>query len=204
MTKEEYLCNPCRASSIPYWKAVEIAVPVHMQILHEDEFRAQMLEQYADEPYFRLIHHLQVEPVSVPEGFSLCRGTEEIFASHIDACYQNGMTAAQVASFTRRKVYCPQLWLALQEGQSGKIVATAIGELDRQTGEGVLEWIQVSPEYRGRGLGSYLVRELLRRMDGRAKFATVSGRCNNPHNPEGLYRKCGFTGNDIWHVLKKR
>ena len=37
-----------------------------------------------------------------------------------------------------------------------------------------------------------------------ATFATVSGQCNNPTNPEALYRKCGFTGSDVWHVLRKR
>ena len=38
-------------------------------------------------------------------------------------------------------------------------------------------------------------------MQGIAEFATVSGKVNNPTNPESLYRKCGFTGNDIWHIL---
>lgn len=37
-----------------------------------------------------------------------------------------------------------------------------------------------------------------------AKFATVSGQSNNPTNPEVLYRKCCFTGSDVWHVLRKR
>ena len=37
-----------------------------------------------------------------------------------------------------------------------------------------------------------------------AKFNTVYGQCNNSTNPEAMYRKCGFTGSDIWHVLRKR
>ena len=40
-------------------------------------------------------------------------------------------------------------------------MATGIAELDREIGEGVLEWIQVSKDYRRRELGSYLVCELL-------------------------------------------
>lgn len=36
-----------------------------------------------------------------------------------------------------------------------------------------------------------------------ADFATVSGKVNNITNPERVYRKCGFEGNDIWHVLIK-
>ena len=204
ITKEEYFRDPCRAASIPYWKAERIAVPEDMKILHEDDFRTEMLEQYADEPYFRLRHDLRVEPVAVPKGYSLCQGTAEEFAAHIHECYGNGMTAAQVRSFAEREVYCPELWLALREDATGKIVATGIGELDREMGEGVLEWIQVSAEYRGRGLGSFIVKELLWRMKDKAKFATVSGQCHNPTNPEALYRKCGFTGKDVWHVMKKR
>lgn len=205
ITKQQYLNDPCRAASIPYWKAVRIAMPENMKILHEDDFRAEMLRQYVDEPYFRLMHDLQaVEPVAVPEGYVLCQGTTEEFAAHIQECYGNGMTAAEVRSFTKREVCCPELWLALREKETGKIVATGIGELDREIGEGVLEWIQVSEGYRGHGLGSYIVQELLWRMKGKAKFATVSGQCNNPTNPEALYRKCGFAGNDVWHVLRKR
>ncbi len=83
-------------------------------------------------------------------------------------------------------------------------MAAGIAELDTQVGEGILEWIQVSPAYRGCGLGAYVVTELLARMPQKARFATVSGQINDPSNPEGLYRKCGFRGNDVWHTLTKR
>ena len=66
-----------------------------------------------------------------------------------------------------------------------------------------LEWIQVSQRHRGKGLGRYVVSELLRRLKSKAGFATVSGQCNNATNPEMLYRKCGFSGNDVWHILRK-
>ena len=202
ISKEEYLRDPCGVSSIPYWKAVEMAVPENMRIVHEDDFCPELLEQYVDEPYFRLKHGLQgLAPVTPPLGYHLCRATTREFAAHIRECYGNGMTEAQVRSFTEREVYCPELWLALRDERTGKIVATGIGELDREMGEGVLEWVQVLAEHRGRGLGSFLVKELLWRMKGKAKFATVSGQCNNPTNPEGLYRKCGFTGKDVWHIL---
>lgn len=204
LTKEAYLRDPCRAASIPYWKAVRMALPEDMQIVHDDDFCSEMLARYVDEPYFRLAHDLQVEPVAVPQGYSLSQGTAAEFASHIEECYGNGMTAAEVRTFTEREVYCRSLWIALRDDSTGKIVATGIGELDREIGEGILEWIQVSAEYRGRGLGSYIVNELLWRMKGKAKFATVSGQCNNPTNPEALYRKCGFAGKDVWHVMRKR
>ena len=203
LTKEEYRKDPCRAASIPYWKAVSICMPADMIILHEEDLHGDFPEHYRDTRYFRLIHHLQISPATLPEGFSLCKATAEEFAIHIRACYGSSITAAEVRSFTERAVYCQDLWLAVREDATGRIVATGIGELDQDMGEGILEWIQVSEGYRRRGLGSFLVKELLWRMQSKAKFATVSGQCDSPSCPEQLYRSCGFTGQDVWHVLHK-
>ena len=60
------------------------------------------------------------------------------------------------------------------------------------------------PEYRGKNIGTAIVKALLWRGREYAKFATVSGKVENGTKPEALYRKCGFTGNDVWHVLHKR
>ena len=87
-------------------------------------------------------------------------------------------------SYTTRPVYDTALWLAVKDDQTGNIVATGIAELDREIGEGILEWIQVSQDYRRKGLGRYIVSEFLWRMKGKAGFATVSGQCNNRQYPE--------------------
>lgn len=79
-----------------------------------------------------------------------------------------------------------------------------MADLDPYMKEGILEWIQVLPEYRRKGLGKALVCELLTRMKGKAKFSTVSGDCNNINNPINLYRKCGFIGNSIWYIAYER
>ena len=44
--------------------------------------------------------------------------------------------------------------------------------------------------------------ELLRNAPTKALFATVSGDCDNSASPENLYRKCGFIGDDVWHIIK--
>ena len=49
-----------------------------------------------------------------------------------------------------------------------------------------------------------LVNELLTRLQGKADFVTVSGKVDNVTKPEMLYRKCGFKGDDIWHILTKK
>lgn len=200
---EKYCEDPCGSASIPYWKAMGISVPENMKILHDREFRSEMLEAYMDTPYFRLRHDLRcLVPATLPQGFSLYDASAEDFAAHINKCYDGiGVTTADLQSYTQRKVFCSELWLAVRDDETGEITATGIAELDQEIGEGVLEWIQVSKEYRGRGLGGYLVRELLWRMRNHAKFATVSGQCDNASNPERLYRSCGFSGNDVWHIL---
>ena len=203
--KAQYIENPCRASSIPYWKTVSISVPENMKILHQDDFRIQLLTEYVDEPYFRLKHNLSdVKPVVIPDRFVMCKPSLADFAEHINSCYGGiCVTAEELHSYTERAVYCAELWIAIKDKVTGRIVATGIAERDREIGEGVLEWIQVSEEYRSRGWGCCIVKELLWRMKDMAKFVTVSGQCNNPSNPEKLYRKCGFTGNDIWHVMRR-
>lgn len=203
--KTQYIENPCRASSIPYWKTVGMSVPENMRILHQDDFQPQFLAEYVDEPYFRLVHNLKsVQPVVVPDGFAMHSISLSDFAEHINSCYnENCVTADELYSYTERAVYRAELWIAIKDRTTGEIVATGIAEMDSEIGEGILEWIQVSEKYRGRGLGYFIVSELIWRLKDIAKFVTVSGQSNNPSNPEKLYRKCGFIGNDIWHVMRR-
>ena len=206
ITKEQYLADPCKIASIPYWKAKSISVPDSMKILHQDEYDSAQYQNYIDEPYFRLLHDLKglSEPV-LHQGYALCSVPMSEYAAHINSCYDAiGVTEKELIQYLLRPVYDAALWLAVKDTQTGKIVASGIAELDREIGEGVLEWIQVSESYRGKGLGSFIVSELLWRMKDKADFVTVSGQCNNPTNPERLYRKCGFGGDDVWHILRKR
>lgn len=203
---ENYLKNPCRESSIPYWKAKSISIPQEIRILHQEDFHGTEYAQFMDEPYFRLRHDLKgLSMPQLPEGYSLCAPAPRDFAAHINQCYHGiHIREADLQAYTARPVYLSSLWLAVKDNKTGDIVATGIAELDSECKEGILEWIQVSEHYRGLGLGSYIVAELLWRMKDLARFATVSGQCNNPTNPEKLYRRCGFTGNDVWHILRNR
>ena len=206
ITLEEYLADPCGVSSLPYWKSKTVTVPEWMAIVHDRDFQAADWSGFEDTAYFRLIHDLKsVNVPALPDGFSLCRISTAEYARHICSCYDGiGVTEAELEGYKKRPVHEESLWLAIREAESGSIAATAIGELDPETGEGSLEWVQVSQPFRGLGLGRFLVSELLRRMQGKADFATVSGQCGNPTNPESLYRRCGFTGHDVWHILRKK
>lgn len=204
INKEEYLKSPCRACSLPYHKWKNMTLPENMLILHNDDFDEHYLEQYADELYFRLKHDLRTaDKPTLPNGFELCTAEFSEYAEHINRCYGDiSVTEQEIRACTEHKTYSEDLWIAVKHNNT--VVATGIAELDKEIGEGILEWVQVSHEYRGKALGQFIVKELLYRMKGKANFVTVSGQVNNKTNPEVLYRKCGFYGNDVWHILRRK
>ena len=202
MKKEDYLDDPCRAASLPFWKSEQIQIPAGILIYREDEFSEENLSG-KDERYFKLLHDLETVPeTDLPDTYMPdSAGLEEI-AEHIRECYVSvSMTAAELKMYQERTVFDPDLWIVVREKSSGKIAACVIGELDRRIGEGVVEWVQVSPGHRRKGLGRFIVCELLRRLRGKADFVTVSGRLDSPDHPYELYRSCGFAHPVIWHIV---
>ncbi len=207
MKEEFYLSDPCGASSLPFWKTETVTVPDCLKIIRDDEYRRKRIEYtgYSDEQYFKLIHFLRdIQTPVLPDGFILAEIGIADFARHIQECYaEGGILEADLQRYTVHPVYDPSLWLAIKDKRTEKTAATGIAEFDARIGEGILEWIQVSPEYRNRGIGMFVVNELLCRMQGKADFVTVSGNVNNTTNPLSLYEGCGFSGKTIWHVLRK-
>jgi len=203
LQKAEYLRNPCRAAALPYWKEVSVCLPENMRVVHDRDFSQELLTEYADTPYFRLLHTLQsIDAPVLPQGFEIANAEDEKLAAHINLCYGAAcVDVHELKSWRQRKTYCEELWITVCDA-TGRVAASGIAEIDRDIREGVLEWIQVSPENRRRGLGKFIVLELLCRMQSMADFVTVSGEIHNLSQPEKLYRSCGFTGDDIWHVLR--
>lgn len=202
---KEYINNPCRSLSIPYWKQKSITVPDNIKIVHNDEYNAADFDGYIDEPYFRLYHDLQTIQSTSIDDVEIVMGAVEmidVFVNIINRSYSDlSVTKEQMESYRKTPVYCSDLWILLKD-KSGTYVACGIADYDKEANEMILEWIQVIPSCRGRGYGQYIVNALLSRVR-QAKFATVSGKVNNTTHPEKMYRKCGFKGNDIWHILRK-
>ena len=204
----EYLNNPCATYSIPYWKHKRIQIPENMKIVHDREFEDRLLLAYNDEKYFRLSHNLEdTKHIRLEDFYVESAAIEELstFADLINRSYEDlSVTYDQLLGYTDSEVYDENLWIIVYEKTTHKPVACGIAELDKEIREGVLEWIQVLPAYRGKKIGQLLVNELLTRLQGKADFVTVSGKVDNATKPEMLYRKCGFTGDDIWHILTKK
>ena len=208
ITLAEYLNNPCGTLSIPYWKAKNITIPSEMKILHDKDFSADILSDYTDEKYFRLYHNLKEIPKIVTDDFDITTATQRDIKSIVqiinDSYTDISVSKELIKSYTTTPVYNASLWIMVKEKSTGKYVGCGIADFDTETKELILEWIQVLPQYRGKKIGQFIVTELLFRIKGVADFATVSGKVDNLTNPEALYRKCGFVGDDVWHILHKK
>ena len=158
--------------------------------------------------FFRLKHDLKNIPVFEAEGIDfetispdrIDELTDMINRSytHSDVC----VTKEHIESLMATKVYCPKLWIGAFT--DGELIGSILCDFDSEVGEGIIEWLQVLPEYRGKGIASALTCMALRKMGTFAEFATVSGECDNITAPERVYRRCGFKGNDVWHILNKK
>lgn len=207
ISRRDYLKDPCGTLSIPYWKWKQMVLPDGMIILHDRDIARSKHDGYWDDPYFRLRHDLEEICATEPEAYTvrtvknqdISNITQIINGSYTDI----HVTVDQVCAWKNLSVYDPDLWLLAVEKSTGRPVGCGIADFDKNAKEGILEWIQVLPEYRGKGIGKMLVCQLLRRMQGKADFATVSGSCLNESDPEKLYRSCGFFGNDVWHIMRK-
>jgi len=195
--KMQYLSNPCGTLATAFWKENFFQKPEGIKISHNSGEGAR---------YFRLIHHLENDINAIlPSGFSF-RNVDmprdaKLVADVINACYAGyAQTAGSIMQWMKYPVYDSNLWVFIYDEDERLPVALGIADFDMTIKEGSLEWIQVLPSYQGKGLGQAIVHELLSRLKSCADFATVSGEVDNVTNPEKLYRKCGFIGDDIWFV----
>jgi GNAT superfamily N-acetyltransferase len=158
------------------------------------------------EPYFRIIHKGQPPVYNCPPGFhyeAASPGEQAgAIAGLIRDCYEDmQVDESTVLAWRDTPAFAPDLWIWIRENDTGRRAALGIADLDPTVPEASLEWVQVHPDFRGRGLGKAIVAALLREVTGRAAFTTVSGRVDNRTQPERLYRRCGFTGSDVWWLL---
>ena len=178
-------------------------------LIHQDYLGAISIERFATrKTYFRIMHRNRAIPaVELPSGFRIVNvniDTEaDAVAELIGKCYDNLHPCAEsVRSWTNHPVFERNLWLWVIDERKDIPVGLGIAEIDLTIPEASLEYIQVLPEYRRMGLGACIVLELLTRLHGRVEFTTVSGDVENRTNPESLYRRCGFYGEDVWWLLR--
>ena len=99
--------------------------------------------------------------------------------------------------------FTPDLWLWAIDDSTEQPVGIGVGEIDSEFREAAILGVQVLPDCRNRGIGRALVQELLRRIGDRASFTTVFGPVEDRENPGAFFRKCGFSGDDVWWFLRR-
>ena len=204
--KDEYLQSPCEVLATAFWKEKWFPKPEGISIALEKNIAEDSPLFDRGVRYFRLIHRLKkCEKPVLPESYEfrnvLLPGESGLVADIINKCYEGySQTKENVLRWREYPVFDNELWILVWDKKSNLPAALGIADFDSDIGEGSLEWIQVLPHYRGKGLGEAVVLELLSRLKSRAGFVTVSGEVENITNPERLYRKCGFVGDAIWVV----
>jgi ribosomal protein S18 acetylase RimI-like enzyme len=207
ITKEQYINDPCGTSSVSYWKNSRYKKPDDIHVVHRRDIASFDQNECHITRYFRIIHNLSKINIGIlnDEYYFSNVNVEtqnEAVAKLINLCYEDiEVTLEQVKEWSSCEVFDNELWVFINEKATSSPVALGIADYNSQIKEGSLEWIQVLPEKQGHGLGEAIVNELLLRLSKKADFATVSGQLENGTNPESLYRKCGFTGDDVWWFI---
>ena len=203
--RETYLSDPCGTLSIPYYKAVRMTPPAQLRIVHDRRFDGRVRPDETDTRYFRLRHALtHIDEPAVPRGCTLRVMTQADAAQLsrlLSACWPGDWDQKAAAILQDAFAYAPAQ-IGLLEGKT--LVGCCLGAFDAECREGTIEWLAVHPTYRGRGVGRAAVNACLGALREAATFTTVSGQVENPTNPLALYRRCGFTGEDIWHVISPK
>jgi GNAT superfamily N-acetyltransferase len=175
-------------------------------IMHQDFLDSPTVAGFKRwESRYRLIYRdMPVPPSETPEGFRLAgvvnsREEAQAVAAHIE---QEG-PLAQVQDWLQSPAFAPDLWWWLIDEASDQPAGIAIADLDAQLHEASLLWVQIFAPYQGRGLGRFMIHDLLRRIGGRALFTTVSGVVEDRDNPGAFFQRCGFSGSDVWWFLSR-
>ena len=201
MDIEEYIQNPCGLLSVPYWKAKTLTIPNSIKIIHKSDW----VGQYDDfQRFFRVKHSLyNLAPIDFDyDTISIDHQAKQL-CEMINASYKHeniDISEKDILQWKKHETFREDLCIYINT-MDGIMAASGIAEYDETCREGSIEWIQVLPEFRKRGLGKKIVSVLLGRLKSiGAEFVTVSGNLDSAFNPLGLYKKCGFEGDDIWYI----
>ncbi len=162
--------------------------------------------------YFRVtLRNPKPQPVNIPLGLEIVpfhpeRDTQAA-AKLMNEAYPSLpqlMCPEKLQEMTRTDYFFSDGWFFLRDRREAKRVGLAICGYCEELEEGFIDWLEVLPRYRHRGLGASLVREAIRRLCDRARFVTASGSLEAPFVVGDLYTECGFQQARQWTILGHR
>ena len=104
MSKKKYLENPIEYSALSYWKNKNFKVPDNMKIVNDKYFSKDLLKDFNDDIYFKLVHNLNnIILHSLSENFIFYKCSIEEFGIHRNSCYDDeGITIKELESYKER------------------------------------------------------------------------------------------------------
>ena len=79
-----------------------------------------------------------------------------------------------------------------------------IAKFDPNMFEASIEYLCIKAEYRKKGLGYSLLKEMLLRIGCICQLVTCAYPLENNYGLDRLFEKAGFTNGALWHFLKKK
>lgn len=146
--------------------------------------------------------------LTVPPGFEIVTfdPARDIptAAGLMNAAYpslQRLTTPEKLQALIAAEHFCPEGWFFLRHKPSGQRVGLTICGYCPHTREGFIDWTEILPRFRHRGLGALLVKEAINRLAERSDFLTASGSLDAPFVMGDLYMACGFEQMRQWSIL---
>lgn len=101
------------------------------------------------------------------------------------------LNAGNIKRMTKYSAFDRSLWFFLQDNASRELVAISISQYNEEVRQTDLDWIYVSPDYHGKGVGRFLIEQTIERCKDKSNDICVGGTV-------GFYRKCGFDDHELW------
>lgn len=119
-------------------------------------------------------------------------------AEIINASTNGNMTMETIVSWTKSRVFTPDLWLGAIDSKNGDLIGFGISTYYSLVKETDLDWFYVRNDYQGQGVGKLLVENTISRSLKRSIIIRVAGQADE------FYKKCGFESQDKWYYLPRK
>lgn len=224
---EKYLKDPINTLAIPLWKHNTTAIRQDMMYILDENYNEVLYRDYADTLYLRLKHdllHLSLSKIPNHYCFSSYKDSDGVIIYNVlKECYNTFIEYDKIENLIKDETFNDLLCVFLyndkilntdnviqlrklnsEKERNYKPLGLVIAQFDQKTKEASIEYLCVAEKHRGKGLGTLLVQEVLLRISNIADFATVTFAKEGNDHLEKIFRKAGFEGNALWHMLRKQ